>query len=316
MGVENAFKITICNEDSEHNGKVIGDLADAIDLKDLAGERICIDTSWTIYSAVLAMAHVTSLADSSGKTTIHLNTILNKVIMFKKFKIDAIWIFDSPKQNAMKAKEIEKRRKRKKDSKNDKAKWTMTSEHVQDVQELLSKLGVMYITAPDGIEAEQYGAALTSGPEDQRYCKYMLSGDSDVLFFGGNLLRPVKRRTASGKSSKAGYETYNLQTILDEMDVTIEEFVKMGVTLGCDFCDKTPKIGPKTVHSKLAAVKLPALTPEQKEAYFYFLSVFETKNTDLVQNKFDKQGLITMLTSRGFKKDTLEKKIKTAYKLK
>lgn len=309
MGVTKFFEIVNKNVLSDSEGKKISDLGEDVKLEDLSGLRICVDASTMIYQALLALQFVSSLTDSSGKPTGHINTIFNKVLMLKKAGVEQVWVFDSPSPSKLKEKELQERAKRRENAKDEKQAFKMTGEHVKDIQDLLEHMGILYIVAPPGIEAEQYGALMTQG--DDPYCSYMMSGDSDVLLFGGNLLRPMTQKSTTGKSKKTVYATYNIKKILSEFDITREQLVTMGVSLGSDFAPKTPRIGPTSVHTSLKKNKL-VLTTEQQAAYNYFMSGLETTSAAINKSKYDRQNLISFLTKRGFNEDRITKAIDAA----
>jgi flap endonuclease-1 len=307
MGVKKFFEIVIKNVLSNFEGKKLSDLGEEVDLSDLSGERICIDASGMIYQAILAMYNPKALTDSSGKITAHINILFGKIMKMKESGIEQVWVFDSPKPNKLKEKELKERAAKREKAKDDKQAFKMTGEHVKDIQDLLTHLGILYIVAPPGVEAEQYGAILTQG--DKPFCKYMMSGDSDVLMFGGNLLRVSYKRTGKKKTV---YTTYDLKTILYELGVKREDLVKMGIAMGSDFAPKTARIGPSSVHNKLKDGKL-VMTTEQQAAYDYFMSDIEMKSADLVKNKFNRQAVISMLVKRGFNEERITKRLDEVY---
>jgi len=305
MGIKNLMKVKVKNAKSDYNDQTIADIGRSLDLKELADDRVCIDTSYIIYSSILAMQHVAALTDEDGRTTSHILTILNKVLNMKKQKLSQVWIFDSPKVNPLKRNELANRDKKRDASSNEKVQFKMTGEHVTDVQDLLKYLGILYIVAPDGIEAEQYGALLTMGESSERYCKYMISGDTDVLLFGGNLLKPVPRG--------GGFVAFEVNDILEEMEITRDQFVKMGLALGSDFAQKTPGLGPSSVHTKARYNKIP-LTDEQKIAYDYFMQDVEMTEAHMVESTYDREALLDFLVGRGFNRERYEKRIDAAFK--
>lgn len=310
MGVTKFYEIVNKNVVSDTEGKKISDLGEDVKLENLNGLRIAVDASTMIYQALLALQFVSSLTDSSGKPTGHINTIFNKVLMLKKAGIEQVWVFDSPEPSELKKQELADRAKRRENAKDDKQAFKMTGEHVKDIKDLLEAMGVLYIVAPPGIEAEQYGALMTQG--DDPFCNYVMSGDSDVLLFGGNLLRPMTQKSATGKSKKTVYATYNIKKILTEFDITREQLVTMGVVLGSDFAPKTPRIGPTSVHTALKKNKL-VLTPEQQLAHDYFMSSLEEASAAIHKSKYDREKLIALLVKRGFKEDRITKLIDAAY---
>jgi 5'-3' exonuclease len=312
MGVLNFFKIKIFNKKSEFNEKNIAEAGMPVTLKDLKGMRICNDASLMIYQSILALESVQSLTDTSGNTTVHINVIFNKIIQQAEAGIDQFWIFDSPILNEMKIREYERRKERREkaaeNDKNGKVAYKLTEKHVKDIQQLLTLMGIMYATAPPGVEAEQYGAKLTSGIPENRFCQYMLSGDSDVLFFGGNLLRISQATTATGKSKKTIYQKFDLSDLLKELGITYDEFLKVGVVMGTDFNEKADKIGPATVMKKYNTAYI---TPAMQAAINYFKSDISEKigEAEIIDGKYDRNALLEFLTSRNFNKERSEKRL-------
>lgn len=315
MGVLDFFKIKILNKDSKFYEKLISSLGESVKLELFKNKKICIDASLIIYQSILAMQRIDGLVDKNGNTTVHINTIFNKIIQLKQAGITQIWIFDSPTQNKMKEKEIEKRKKRKEnmkkksDEKGEESKiYSLKSEHVEEIQLLLKYMGIMYMTAPSGIEAEQYGAKLTAGEENERYCDYMLSGDSDVLLFGGNLLKISSEKSATGKTKKTTYYTYDLQNILSELGLSYDDFVNMGVVLGTDFNEKAIGVGAAAVMKKFQNVKL---TQDMKDAIDYFKSdITDIMNqADIVEGDYDRNKLLEFLLSKNFNKERIDKRL-------
>jgi hypothetical protein len=289
---------------------IFRDLGEEIPLKSLSGKRICIDASWTIYSTILAMEMVDSLTDGDGNITSHINSILNKVLMLQKLNIQQIWIFDSPKPHALKAKTLEKRELRRKEAVEKKYKnskkiqFKLTGKYVDDIKQLLNIMGIMYIVAPEGVEAEQYGAYITRDtPDRDRFCEYMLTGDSDVLCFGGNLLR---METVKGKSTKT-YRIYELDRILKELEISYEQFLTMCVTLGSDFADKSTGVAGGTVMKKLLSGDL-YLTPRQNLAIEYFQREIPT-NGEIVGGEYNYDSLIKYLESKKFNISRVQSKL-------
>lgn len=311
MGVDQFFKIVV-TKNSE--GKItIGSLGALIKLQELSGMRICIDASGIIYSSILALENISALTDAEGKITAHINTIFNKVIQLQQAGIEQIWIFDSPHLNDMKRRANERRAARRTRAAKDgdaKVAYQLTSEHVEDIQKLLKLMGIMYIVAPRGIEAEQYGAYLTHGPIEKRFCRYMLSSDSDVLCFGGNLLRISSEKSASGASRKTIYRTYELDDILQKLQFSFEQFLQMCVTMGTDFNDKTDGIGPATVIAKVRAKKI-YVTPAQEAAIEYYKSNIseEVRTAEIAQGTYEPEAITEMLTARGFQIERVQKSL-------
>lgn len=291
MGIKNFFKIKIHNNKSRFDGQTIEKLGEVVTLKSLKGKRLCNDASLMIYQSMLSQES-NNLTDASGKTTVHITTILNKVLQQNEAGIEQIWIFDSPVVNPMKKREIERRKE--KYEKYDSA-YRLTTEHVQDIQKLLELLGVMYIVAPPGVEAECYGSHLC---QSEGFCAYMISSDSDVLFFGGNLLRISTQRSATGKTKKTVYQTFELSQVLSELGLTYDQFLIMGVALGSDWNEANEQgIGPGTVMKKLKDIYI---TPSMNAAIEYFKQDIDLGKSEMVKKNFNLPELLEFLKVRGF----------------
>jgi 5'-3' exonuclease len=306
MGINGFFKTLVASK-GEYAGKTILHLGKETKLAALAGKTICFDTSNMIYSAILALQSVTGMTAADGKITSHIKTIMAQVLMFKKYNINQLWIFDSPKGTELKKNELEKRKLRKDAAKTDKAQFRMTSEHVEDIKKLLNLLGITYIIAPDGVEAEQFGAYLTMPkPGVGAMCDYMYSGDADVLIFGGNLLRPMTTKTATGKSKKKEYYAYHIGEVLEATGLNRQELAELAVALGSDFADKCEKIGPKTAIAKVKSHNV-ILDETQRNARDYFLLDVSTLAPTIFNSKFQQPELIAWLLTLGFSQDRLDK---------
>jgi flap endonuclease-1 len=303
MGIDKFYQIVI------PNGKTIESISTEVPLSKLKGYRFCIDASGMIYSSILAMSHVTALTDSEGNTTSHINTILSKILMLDAAGISQIWIFDSPILNPIKAKELEARRAKAYKSTDPKVQFRMTTKHVDDIKTLLTNMGVAWVVAPTGIEAEQYGAWMTKGDiPDNRFCQYMMSYDSDVLGFGGNLIRPYQKPSATGKSKRVIYQLYELSEILDNTQLTYEQFLIMCVAMGTDFCDKTPRIGVKTVISAVKENKI-ELTSQQHAVIDYYKTTASENEVDTNFSEYNKDKLVSYLKSKGFNEARLNERL-------
>lgn len=305
MGIKQFFKIKIFNKKSTFDGKTIDSLGEVVSLKQFKGKRLCNDASLMIYQSILSQEH-NNLTDQSGKSTVHITTILNKVLQQNEAGIDQIWIFDSPIPNPMKKKEMEKRKERREKGKGDhKLEYKLTTEHVQDIQRLLELLGIMYIIAPPGVEAECYGSHLCHGIEG--FCMYMISSDSDVLFFGGNLLKISTQKSATGKSKKTIYQTFNLENVLSELGLTYDQFLTMGVALGSDWNEPNEQgIGPGTVMKKLNEIYL---TPSMKDAIEYYKQEIDLGKAEVIKKDFNMTELLDYLKNHGFNVDKWKPKL-------
>jgi len=310
MGIHQLFSIIVSNMGSQYNGKPISNIGKELNLNTLKGNRICVDASGFIYSSILAMNKIDALTDSEGNTTSHINTIFNKVLLINAAEIQQVWVFDSPKLNPLKEIELQKRRAKAAASNDPRVQFKMTSKHIADVKKLLALMGVTTMEAPTGIEAEQYCAWLTQKDETgPAFCQYALSNDSDVLAFGGNLLRSIKVKSSGGKTSKTIYYSYEIATIMHETNLNKKQFITMCVAMGTDFNEKTPRVGVKTVMKNVIADKI-VLTNEQQASFNYFSKEINSDSfAEPIYGEYSKIDLLNFLESLNFNRDRILKRL-------
>jgi hypothetical protein len=225
-----------------------------ITLKQLAGKQVGIDAMMDIHRAERANPRAGRLIGADGRSTMAHKTILSTVASMAKHDIKIIYVFDNPEPNPIKAAENERRH----EAKGPDDGIEIDAALIGEIQTMLSLLGVRWIVAPAGSEAEQIGAHLTRhGALD-----YFLTGDSDALTFGAaRLLRRTNKTSV--------FDVYEHAALLAHHALTNEEFVHVCCVAGSDFAPKTPGIGPKTL---LTRGRITPLTPEQQTAYNYFVS--------------------------------------------
>ena len=120
----------------------------------------------------------------------------------------------------------------------------VTAKHVQDCKDLLSLMGVPWIQAPG--EAEAQCAALVT-----RGIAYAAgSEDMDTLTFGTKILL---RHLTFSEAKKMPIMEINLNSVLEGLDLTMDQFIDLCILLGCDYCDSIKGIGPQRA---LSLIKL------------------------------------------------------------
>lgn len=291
MGIKDFFKINVSAD------KTMDSVKTAVQLKDLKGQSLCIDAMHKIYSSILAMN--TALTDDNGEITSHINTVFAFVIKLHKLGINQVWVFDG-RAHELKADTLIARKVRAEKATNDKAKFRMQDKHIADVQNLLTMMGIVWIQAPDGFEAEHVAAYMT----EKKICSYVLSGDSDVLAFRGNLLRPSN--ILAGKTKKPVFYAYQYEQVKAALDVSDDQFVELCCALGNDFCDRVPKFGMKTAYKK---VKQPiAFTDRHREAIAFFKRDITTVG-EKHRGEYDRDAVLEFLTGRGFSSARIAKQL-------
>lgn len=138
--------------------------------------------------------------------------------------------------------------------------FTITSEMIINVQNILNYFNIPYIIAPQDIEAEHVAADLTQ----KGIVDAVFTNDLDALVFGAT--RVILRNRTKGKKSKyAEFMDYHLNILLSENKLTHEQLAKVAIVMGCDFYQDKPTpgeedddprpyfkgIGPKTIIEKL-----------------------------------------------------------------
>lgn len=281
--------------------------------KDFGGKCIGVDISYDIYRASLGMKNINGLTDRKGVPTILLNILLCNVVRYKKIGVvGLVYVFDNPIPNIRKIKEAKKRRNAREKAdvelagdvcqetkhKLEKRVFTITDGMVSDVKKLLTLLGVAWIVAPEGYEAEHLGAELTiDGLIDT-----FITSDSDTLLFGG---KSMTRRVKKKGDKTHTYEEHVLDNVLIDYKLTREQLIHLGLVLGCDFADKTKGIGVGTILKKGFGVKL---TDEQTNAKEYFMSTCPYDSSQITRTPIDKDGLIDwMVEDKNFNRVRLEK---------
>lgn len=274
-----------------------------VKIKDFAGSTVAVDALGEIWRAALGAKSVTILTDATGKPTLHITVILSMLAEFKKHNISQIWVFDhsgrshnlnklheqaarqATRQHAVKqlkqladfaadnipvfdipennTLDVEQHSQQTKDKNNlEKRAFSVSQEMIDDVILILNALNIPWLEAPAGFEAE----AICSQLNAAGLVSWVYSGDTDPVAFGALVL--VRRNV----KDKLYYEYTNADiceqiTKVTERPANLSDIRKIAVVLGCDFCVRTPGVGPATVKKKYATV---TLTPHQIAAVTHY----------------------------------------------
>lgn len=318
-------------------------------LAKLSGKRIAIDGPISVNAA--AMANVT-LTNKFGETTQHITTCLANMLNCLKNDITAIWVWDSKEKNPDK-KETNEERQRIREKHLAEIKYEENeidemesaiknltkkqiaelspnyiekleqrksileikkkrnpessdiSRYFSDIKFIIDCLGIQTITMPKGVEAEQGCAYLNK----INIADGTLSTDPDSLLYGGKVLY----KKIPGQSGK--YHKYTLSSCLKQHDLTMKQFIQVGITLGTDFAPKVKGIAAGTVIKKLKDDYID-FTDEQNDALNLFQKkltfepeIKQTKRTTKSLNKL-KEWLVN---EQGFSAENVEKKLAFLY---
>ena len=294
--------------------------------KDLSGETLAIDAMYQLhrFAHPFKTTNQSILTAPDGKSTNHINGILALIFNLYKSKVKQYWIFDNAGgHDSIKDIEVEQRRARtvaakqklqnldelfsdsdeevkQSINKYERAAFTLETYMVTDLKFILDCFDVPWIESPEGYEAEQIAARMTQVAVDGVLADGVMTPDPDCLLFGAKAM--IKNDTASRKLQK-----YNLDELLQSSEITLDDLIKIGVVLGCDFAKKTPGIGPKTVLKKFKTIKL---TADQSAAIAYFAK--PVPNTNLTWSHrgtpFSDEKKIKLLSDwmvnvKGFNRD-------------
>jgi flap endonuclease-1 len=306
-----------------------------IKLESFTSKVIAVDAYNTIYQflSIIRGPDGSLLSDSKGRVTSHLSGLFYRNVNFLSLGIKPIYIFDG-KPPSLKAAEIEKRKQTKKEAtiKYEKAvadrnfedmrKYAqqttiMQDGMVDDAKQLLDLFGIPHIQAPS--EGEATAAHLTK--TDIAYAA--ASQDYDSILFGAKRL--VRNFTNSGRRKLPNRNTYidvepemiDTAKVLQDLDVTKEQLVDIGILIGTDFNpDGFERVGPKTAlkyikeHGRLEDV--PQIQEQLAQIdYKQIRRIFlEPKVADVSEIKFgtvNYSEIVRYLSSeRDFSKERLE----------
>jgi len=256
-------------------------------LSNIANSKIAIDAMNEIYRHSLGIK--IELTDESGRVTSHIGGIMANIRDFRKHNIDITYVFDSKEPHELKQETLNRR----KEIRTMYDYRTVTGNMIDDTIQLLTLLGVKYIVAPVHIDAEHVCAWLNKTNQ----VDYVISSDADVFLYGGQKLLKWKDRKLS---------LYTRDDLINVLKIQDQDIVKIGVMMGTDFCDKTPRIGPKTIIKKFKTVEL---TESQNKALELFMQDISESTIHVITNDMDVDKLMEWLSSLGFNLERMKKKI-------
>ena len=318
------------------------DLADVIpeqeiSLDNLSQKTLAVDAYNALFQflAIIRQPDGTPLKDRRGRITSHLSGLLYRTANLAERGVKLAFVFDG-KPPELKALEIRRRRQVKeeavvryeralKEGKLEEARtYAQATSHlkdtmVEDAQKLLDALGVAWIQAPS--EGEAQAAFIASRGEVWA----VASQDHDSLLFGAP--RMVKNLAITGRRKLPRRDAYvevepkliELAKVLEELSLTKEQLVDVGMLIGTDFNpDGVKGIGPKTalklIHEHGNLEKIMAsdpdimIYPEPGLIRKIFLQPDVTPNYSLKWSKPDEEKVVSFLCGeRDFSEDRVRK---------
>ncbi|KAF3616275.1 Flap endonuclease 1 [Capsicum annuum] len=288
------------------------------------GRKIAIDASMSIYQFLIVVGRsgTEMLTNEAGETT--------------------SYVFDG-KPPDLKKQELAKRYSRREDATDDLAKATetgnkediekfskrtvkVTPQHNEDCKKLLRLMGVPAVEAPS--EAEAQCAVLCKA--EKVYA--VASEDMDSLTFGAP---KFLRHLMDPSSKKIPVMEFDISKVLEELELSMDQFIDLCILCGCDYCDSIRGIGPQTAlklvrqHGSMESIleninkeryQIPDDWPynEARRLFKEPLVVTDDEQTELKWAAPDEEviGLVNFLVKEnGFNIDRVTKaieKIKTA----
>lgn len=250
-------------------GVDLGDLVDGeeIEFADLNDREIAVDAMNVLYQflSIIRQRDGTPLKDSDGNVTSHLSGLFYRNIGLLQSNIRPVYVFDGAAPD-LKKKETAKRKKKREEAREEWKKLKeegkiseayskatqsskLTGDMVKEAKDLLEAMGIATVQAPSEGEAQAAYMTEEGYPGD---IFAVGSQDWDCLLFGAermvkNLTQRKTRKTSGGGKKEISTELIRLEDVLDQLDLSREKLVWMGVLMGTDFNpDGVHGIGPKT----------------------------------------------------------------------
>ncbi|MFX0006582.1 MAG: flap endonuclease-1 [Promethearchaeota archaeon] len=242
--------------------ELVNEVKRTITFESLFKKSIAIDSFNTIYQflAIIRQRDGTPLKDYQGNVTSHLSGLFYRSINFLEHNIKPIYVFDGT-PSELKMDTIMERKKIKVEAKEKMIKAqddedfqqakkfaqftsTLDSGMIEESKKLIEFMGMPIVQANSEGEAQ---SAFLVEQGDAWACA---SQDYDTLLFGGERLI---RNFAVSRSRKVrdttvtlDIEYVSLQKFLDNLGITREQLIEMGILIGTDFFQGIKGIGQKT----------------------------------------------------------------------
>ncbi|KAI4301640.1 hypothetical protein L6164_034899 [Bauhinia variegata] len=300
------------------------------------GRKIAIDASMSIYQFLIVVGRsgTDMLKNEAGEVTSHLQGMFTRTIRLLEAGMKPVYVFDG-KPPDLKKQELGKRNSKRADAsaylteameagnKEDIEKFSkrtvkVTKQHNEDCKRLLRLMGVPVVEAPSEAEA-QCAALCKSG---KVYA--VASEDMDSLTFG---VPRFLRHLMDPSSKKIPVMEFEVEKILEELNLTMDQFIDLCILAGCDYCDSIRGIGGQTAlklirqHGSIENVleninkdryRIPDDWPYQQARQLFKepFVITEEKQLDLKWTAPDEEGLLTFLVNEnGFNSDRVTKAI-------
>lgn len=322
--------------------KLINDLAPRAiretKIESYFGRKIALDASMAMYQFMIATRigdGTVTLTNADGEVTSHLSGLLSRTIRMLEVGIKPVWVFDG-KAPDLKRGELDRRKEKRAEASAalDAAKEagdeeevraqakrlvSVTREMNEDAKKMLRLMGVPVIES--ATEAEAQCAVLCKAGKVYG----VGSEDMDTLTFGSTkLIRNLNRSEAL----KLPVLEISLDSVLEDLKMTMDQFIDLCVLMGCDYCGTIKGVGPKkayeliaehgSIEKALAKIDREKFTvPDNFEQdiipvheFFVHPEVQDVEAIELKWNDPDEEGLLKFLCDdKQFSRDRITKSL-------
>lgn len=246
-------------------GVQLGDLVtkQKVELDRLGGKVVAIDALNSLYQflSIIRQRDGELLRDSRGRITSHLSGLFYRTANFVEYGIRPVYVFDG-RPPVLKRLTIEQRRAARVEAEGEWKKalqegrvqeakkfaqraGRLDTSMIKQAQELLGHMGLPWVQAPG--EGEAQAARLVQRGDAWAAA----SQDFDSLLFGAPTL--IRNLAITGRRKLPGKDVYvdvypemiELKSVLEELGITRDQLVDIGVLVGTDFNEGIKGIGPK-----------------------------------------------------------------------
>merc|ERR1719316_1891906 len=272
-----------------------------------------------------------NMTNEDGKVTSHIIGMLTRTLKLMEAGIKPVYVFDG-KPPELKLGELAQRRAKREEAQknlaeaqekgdeeqiqnNTKMTTRVTKEQNEQTKQLLRLMGIPVVEAPS--EAEATCAALCR--DGKVYAA--ATEDADCLTFG---TKTLVRNLMAAESQKKTILEVSLERALEQLNITMDQFIDFCILSGCDYCDTIKGVGPKTAmqlivqHGNLEKVlentepeKIPSnFRYQAARQFFQECESIDTKTADFKFAEPDLEGLEKFLVEgQSFDKKRVERYI-------
>ena len=266
-------------------------------LDDYKEKRIAVDISILLYQVVISVrSSGADLKNKKGEITSHILGLFNKTILLLKRNIIPVFVFDGKpppfKNNVLACRNQNRKRYLEKmlsaKTEQERIKYFkrivyISKQQYKECQDLLKNMGIPYVVAPE--EADSQCAYLCKN----NLVDGVLTEDMDILTFGS---KNVIRNLSSYKKDPI---EINLDSILQKLNFTYENFVEFCILLGCDYIDSLSDISPNVIYKYYSQYKDIKRTLEELKKDGYNVNV--NMNYEEIKNYFSKSKNYNVIKS-------------------